>query len=598
MALIGNRKAAPAAVALVGAVLLLVPFAKPGAYFNTFFLSENFLYLLFYWIALATSWNILSGYAHYLSFGHGAFFGAGVYTTATLAGKLAVPFLWCIPAAAGIAAVLALGIGAVVFRLNRLRGDLFALLTLAVAFVLATVVLNTAIDGGQGVYLSTVPMPSIAGSPTTTIYLLGLALAAIAVAAAYVIAHSQFGLGLFAIHDDEDVAEAKGVPTFRYKMIAFAISAGIAGAVGAVHAMYVGYVTVGETFGISVPLYVVLMSVLGGMRHWLGPAVGAALIGGSLFAFTGGSSATIGRAVVAFGLIVVILMLPEGVVPTLLGGAKRWLGKRKKSQVKAEIPPAPATLRSRASGSNAGAPLLACLKVEKSFGGIHALRGVSLELKRGEILGLVGPNGSGKTTLINVISGQYRLDGGTIALDGRAIGRMRAHRIAALGVARTYQIPRPFAHLTALENVVLSGTFGGVRLGGADHAAIRAEAEHWLAFAGLGARAGNLPGELNLHERKFLELARALAAHPCVLMLDEVLAGLTPTEIANAVALIRRIRDAGASILFVEHNMRAVLELSDRLVVLNYGEVIAAGAPRDVLRNPDVVTAYLGAAHA
>ena len=229
---------------------------------------------------------------------------------------------------------------------------------------------------------------------------------------------------------------------------------------------------------------------------------------------------------------------------------------------------------------------------------VHALRGVSLELKRGEILGLVGPNGSGKTTLINVISGQYRLDGGTIALDGRAIGRMRAHRIAALGIARTYQIPRPFAHLTALENVVLSGTFGGVRLGGADHAAIRAEAEHWLAFAGLGARAANLPGELNLHERKFLELARALAAHPSILMLDEVLAGLTPAEIANAVALIRRIRDAGASILFVEHNMRAVLELSDRLVVLNYGEVIAAGAPRDVLRNPDVVTAYLGSAHA
>jgi branched-chain amino acid transport system permease protein len=238
--------------------------------------------------------------------------------------------------------------------------------------------------------------------------------------------------------------------------------------------------------------------------------------------------------------------------------------------------------------------LLECAAVEKSFGGIHALRGVSLDLRAGEILGLVGPNGSGKTTLINVVAGHYRLDGGRIALGGRAIGGLSGHRIAALGLARTYQIPRPFAHMTALDNVALAGTFG--RAG--DRAAIRTEAQHWLEFAGLGARALNLPSELNLHERKFLELARALAAHPSILMLDEVLAGLSPAEIANAVALVRRIRDAGAAILFVEHNMRAVLELCDRLVVLNYGEVIAEGAPREVVRQPEVVAAYLGAAHA
>jgi branched-chain amino acid transport system permease protein len=547
---------------------------------------------MFYWIALATSWNILSGYAHYLSFGHGAFFGAGVYATATLTTKLDVPFLVSIPLAAGVAALLALGIGAVVFRLNRLRGDLFALLTLAVAFVLSTIILNTPIDGGPGVYLSAVPLPNIAGSPTATIYVLGLALAVIAIAAAYVVAHSRLGLGLYAIHDDEDVAEAKGVPTFKYKMIAFAISAGIAGAVGAVHAMYVSYVTVGETFGITVPLYVVLMSVLGGMRHWLGPAVGAALIGASLFAFTGGASATIGRAVVAFGLIAVILLLPEGVVPTVLRRVKQIFARHTRRPAAATAPALPAA-PARKPVDGAG-PLLGCDGVHKSFGGIHALRGVALEVKRGEILGLVGPNGSGKTTLINVASGHYRRDAGTIALDGREIGHLKPHRIAQLGIARTYQIPRPFAHLTALENVVLAATFGRE----SEKASVRAEAMHWLEFAGLGARAETLPGGLNLHERKFLELARALAAHPSLLMLDEVLAGLTPSEIANAVALIRRIRDAGTTILFVEHNMRAVLELCDRLVVLNYGAVIAAGAPREVVRNPEVISAYLGAAHA
>lgn len=586
MALTRRSYAAPAVVALAAVALFFVPAAKVPAFY------ESFLYLMFYWIALATSWNILSGYAHYLSFGHGAFFGVGVYATATLTTKLDVPFLVSIPLAAGVAALLALGIGAVVFRLNRLRGDLFALLTLAVAFVLATVILNTPIDGGPGVYLSAVPLPNLAGSPSATIYVLGLAIAVISIAAAYIVAHSRLGLGLFAIHDDEDVAEAKGVPTFKYKMIAFAISAGIAGAVGAVHAMYVSYVTVGETFGITIPLYVVLMCVLGGMRHWLGPAVGALIIGASLFAFTGGASATIGRAAVALGLIVVILLLPEGVVPTVLRRLKALFRRKSPSAPARAAAAAPAPPARKAAVGEG--PLLVCDGVQKSFGGIHALRGVQLEVRRGEILGLVGPNGSGKTTLINVVSGQYRRDAGTIALDGSEIGHLKPHRIAQLGIARTYQIPRPFAHLTALENVVLAATFGRE----SDTASVRAEAQHWLEFAGLGARAETLPGGLNLHERKFLELARALAAHPSLLMLDEVLAGLTPTEVENAVALIRRIRDAGTTILFVEHNMRAVLELCDRLVVLNYGAVIAAGAPREVIRNPEVVSAYLGGAHA
>jgi len=584
-----SRHAGIAIVAVAAVALLFLPAARIPAFY------ESFLYLIFYWIALATSWNILSGYAHYLSFGHGAFFGAGVYTTATLTTKYDIAFLWTVPAAAAVAALLAAGIGAVVFRLDRLRGELFALLTLAVAFVLATIVLNTPIDGGPGVYLSSVPLPKFGVGPTATIYLMGLVLAVIAVGAAYFIARSRLGLGLFAIHDDEDVAEAKGVPTFRYKMIAFAVSAAIAGAVGAVHAVYVGYVTVGGTFDINVAVYVVLMSVLGGMRHWLGPAVGATVIAASLYAFTSGDQVIIGRAIVALGLILVIVLLPDGVVPTALARWRRWL----------RLPPAKAAAVAAAPprmapgeavvGADAAAPVLACADVQKSFGGIHALRGVSLALHPGEILGLVGPNGSGKTTLINVITGQYRRDSGSIALAGREIGGLAAHRIAALGVARTYQIPRPFAHLTALDNVVLAGSFGRLR---GDPDTMRGEAQYWLEFAGLGGHAHRLPGELNLHQRKFLELARALAARPRILMLDEVLAGLTPNEIETAIALVRRIRDTGAAIVFVEHNMRAVLQLSDRLVVLNYGQVIAAGKPRDVVREPDVIAAYLGSANA
>jgi len=553
---------------------------------------ESFLYIIFSWIALATSWAILSGYAGYFSFGHGAFFGAGMYTTATLTTRFNVPFLWTLLAAGLIAAALGAGIGAVVFRVKRLRGELFGLLTLAITFVLGTIVLNTRIDGGPGVFLSAVPLPRLLASPTGTIYLLGLALAVTTVGVAYAIGRSRLGFGLFAIHDDEDVAEVEGVPTFRYKLAAFALSAGIAGVAGGIHAMYVGYVTVGETFSITVPLYVVLMSVLGGARHWLGPAVGATLIAASLYAFTGGQQAVLGRAAVALVLVLVILLLPEGVVPAVL---RRWRSWRPRTPVM-ETAPAPEILDGHAREPDV-APRPASLVVSdvtKAFGGIQALRGVSLSVAPGEIVGLVGPNGSGKTTLINLISGHYQTDGGRIELGDVTLSTRPAHEVAGLGVSRTYQIPRPFAHLTALDNVAVAATFGAARRS-PGHA--RAEARRWLEFTGLSRRAAALPSELNLHERKFLELARALAGQPRVILLDEVLSGLNPGEIASAIGLIRQIQARGVAILFVEHLMRAVLALSDRLVVLNEGEVIASGSPHEAMRASRVIEVYLGKSH-
>jgi branched-chain amino acid transport system permease protein len=357
-------------------------------------------------------------------------------------------------------------------------------------------------------------------------------------------------------------------------------------------------VTVGETFAITVPLYVVLMSILGGARHWLGPAVGATIITASLYAFTGSESAVLGRAVIALAMILVILLLPDGVVPSLRG---RWRGRWPAEEMAASLPPSPPAVSVRMAdvlppaGRPASGPMLDCQAVWKAFGGIQALRDVSLTLAQGEIVGLVGPNGSGKTTLINVISGHYQADRGQISLGGVALSTRSAHEIAGLGISRTYQIPRPFAHLTALENVALAATFGPGRCAARQ---ARAEARGWLGFAGLEKRAAALPAELNLHERKFLELARALAARPRVILLDEVLSGLNPTEIASAIQLIQEIRAGGATILFVEHVMRAVLELSNRVVVLNEGQVIAVGSPREAMRDPQVIRVYLGKAYA
>ena len=583
------RLASAGAFLAVGVLLALLPAAKPPAFY------ESFLYLIFHWIALATSWNILGGYAGYFSFGHGAFFGAGMYTTATLTARFGVPFLWTLPAAGLAAALLGLGIGAVVFRVRRLRGELFALLTLAVSFVLSTIVLNTPIDGGPGVYLSAVPLPRIGGSPTATIYILGLAVALVSVWTAFTIHRSKFGLGLFAIHNDEDVAEVLGVPTYRYKLAAFGLSALLAGIAGGIHAIFVIYLTVGETFSIVVPLYVILMSVLGGIRHWAGPAVGAVFVTVLMYAFTGGEGAVLGRALIGLTLILVILFLPDGVLGGLLGRLPRRAARTLPAARGAPAPAQPTLWESAQGGRTGGTPLLTCTGVAKAFRGVQALAGVSLEVKRGEILGLVGPNGSGKSTLINVISGYYRPDGGRIIFDGREIAGTDAHRIAPLGISRTYQIPRPFARLTVFDNVAVAGMFGRA---GCDRPTAAHEVHRWLRFTALEDKAAAFPDQLNLHQRKFLELARALAAEPRLILLDEVLSGLTPVEMAGAVKLIREIRDHGATVVFVEHVMQAVLDLADRVVVLNYGQVIASGSPREVMRHAEVVEAYLGKSHA
>jgi branched-chain amino acid transport system permease protein len=233
--------------------------------------------------------------------------------------------------------------------------------------------------------------------------------------------------------------------------------------------------------------------------------------------------------------------------------------------------------------------------VAKAFAGVRALDGVDIDVLSGEILGVLGPNGSGKSTLINVVSGHLRADCGSVAFEGRELAHLPAHRIAASGIARTYQIPRPFAHLSVGDNAALAAMFGAAQL---DPSSARREARRWLEFTALALRADALPGEINLHQTKFLELARALAGRPRLLLLDEVLSGLTPGEIDNAVALIRRIRAHGTTIVLVEHVMRAVTALCDRIVVLDQGRVLAAGRVDEVMARRDVAVAYLGTAHA
>jgi branched-chain amino acid transport system permease protein len=323
--------------------------------------------------------------------------------------------------------------------------------------------------------------------------------------------------------------------------------------------------------------------------------VGATVITCLLYFFTAGNSPVAGKAAVGVILIVVILFMPNGILGFFF---KRLAAKQQVhtavSGVSSLAPSAPAKTR-------APAPLiepkilLEVHDLSKAFKGVQALDKVSLQVHEGEILGLLGPNGSGKSTFINVVSGHYPTSGGAIVFAGQQLAGLPAHRIAQAGIARTYQIPRPFAHMSVLQNVALVAMFGGAAL---DQRQATHEAWTWLEFTGLKDKANALPDDLNLHQRKFLELTRALASRPRLVLLDEVLSGLTPGEINEAIELIRKIRDRGATIVFVEHVMRAVMALADRVAVLNHGQLIAIGSAQDVMRHPEVVSAYLGTPHA
>lgn len=307
---------------VVAAVVLgLVPALRERLDFPTFYLI--FLFTIFFWVSQASSWNILTGFSGYFSFGQGAWYGIGVYTVGVLVGKRGWPFLVAVPLGGLIAAAVGLLLGVVVFRLRRLSGEIFALTTLAVAFVLASLArLTSVIDGGTGIFMTGTPLPGFLGDYTTAMYRLTMGIAFITVLAAYLIHSSRLGWGLFAIRDDETVAAGLGVPVFRHKMIALGTNSFLAGLMGGVWSLQLGFVTVDDVFNIRVPLFVILMSVLGGMRHWMGPVVGAVIITTLSDRLNSAGLADVNQIIIGSLLVILVLAVREGIYVRM---RDRWL---------------------------------------------------------------------------------------------------------------------------------------------------------------------------------------------------------------------------------------------------------------------------------
>jgi ABC-type branched-subunit amino acid transport system ATPase component len=240
--------------------------------------------------------------------------------------------------------------------------------------------------------------------------------------------------------------------------------------------------------------------------------------------------------------------------------------------------------------------LLAVDAVEKRFGGLPAVDGVTFGVDEGEILTVVGPNGAGKSTLLKTIGGLERPSAGTVTLAGERVDGLAPHRVRRRGIAMVMQTPLTFGSMTTLENVVLGAMFGGDGVVGEMEATRRGQEA--LAFVGLEGRANQPVGSLNLHQQRFLEMAKALAGRPRLLLIDEVMAGLNDVELAASLQIVRTARDTlGITIIWVEHVMKAVMSLAERVIVLNFGRLLAEGEPEAVLRHPDVIDAYLGQGH-
>jgi branched-chain amino acid transport system permease protein len=548
--------------------------------------------LVLVWASFGLAWNVLSGYTGLVSFGHAAFFGIGAYTTALGQIHFDISPWFLIPVAAVLGAVAGLLIG---FPTFRLRGVYFALAMLAYPLALLYVF--------EWLGYQEVTLPMKREQPAAymqfsdhRIYtLLALGLLTAIVLVTRMVEESRFGMALLSIKQNEAAAEAAGIDTLKWKLYAITVSGAIAGAVGAFYAVVLLVVTPVSVFGMLVSAQALTVTLFGGVGTVWGPVIGSAILiptAEILHAELGHIVPGIQNVIFGLAIVVLILVAPEG----MFWKARDFVYRRWPHLIAAPPPLAEApAAKPRAPGDRvkrvpAGqGALLSVRGLSKSFGGLKAVQDVSFDVPRGAIIGIIGPNGAGKTTVFNLLNGFLRPDAGEIVFDGRNVTRRKPHRLCAAGIGRTFQIMRPFARMSVADNVVI-GAYVRART---DEEARRLAADAILRV-GLTQYAHRLAGELTTRELRLMEIARALAGQPDLLLLDETLAGLGHAAADEVIGIIRGLAQDGITIVIIEHTMQAMVRLVDRFVVLDHGAVLVEGEPETVTRDPRVIEAYLG----
>ena len=575
-------RGAPIRTVLLIVVLLLGWLALGFIVQNTYY--RLLLTLVPIWAAFGVSWNLFSGYSGLVSFGHAAFFGIGAYTVTLLLVHLGISPWLGLPAGIVLGALAGAAIGYPTFRL---RGSYFALAMLAYPLALVYVF------DWLGYQEVTLPIkrdqPALYMQFTDQRVYLGLALALLGIALliSLAIERSRFGMSLLAIKQNELAAEAVGVDTLRWKLRALMVSGGLAAGAGGLYAVILLVVTPQSVFGLVASAQAMILPLFGGAGTLWGPVIGAAVLvplSEVLNAELGDVLPGVQGIVYGIAIVLVILLAPEGIYWRIRDLFRR---PRSLAPAPAAVPLAPAPTPLRRSVPPG--PVLQVRGISKTYGGLKAVQDVSFDVAHGEILGVIGPNGAGKTTLFNLLNGLTPPSAGRVLFEGQDITGLKPNRICRMGVGRTFQVVRTFPRMSVLENVVV-----GAYAAHATEAAAWAGAAEAVARVGLAHAADRPANGLTNKELRLLELARALAGRPRLMLMDEPLAGLGAGETDEIIALTRTLPASGVTVVIIEHTMHAMVNTVDRFVVLDHGQLLTQGPPAEVTRDPRVIEAYLG----
>ena len=525
--------------------------------------------------------TVVLGLCGQINLAQAAFFGFGAYAVGLGTADLHLNFWVALALGGGIALVMGALLGMTTLRLG---GHYLAMVTISFQQIVTLIMVNwiPVTHGPDGVgRIQRPPMFETAHA------FLGLCVLAMALIGYLVwrLPQTPLGRSMRAVRDNELAAGVAGINVYRTKVAAFGLSALLGGIGGGLFAGGFAYMSP-DQFSFAESIVFITMTLLGGVASPVGALIGTALLivlPESLRFLK--SVPGLYLAIYGLSIILIIRYMPDGIWGFVQHRVRRWFAPTAFVTAVAELTLTPA---------HADVPLaLEVQSLSKHFGGLKAVDDVSFTVKRGAVHALIGPNGSGKTTTLNVLSGIYVGTGGRIVLAGRDVTKLPPHARTAAGMGRTFQNIRLFRSMTALENVVIGAEHPGNDVG-AGHTALVERARAALAFVGLEARAQELVTGFSYGHQRLIEIARALAGNPTLLLLDEPAAGLNSSEKLGLRDLLRRIAAKGLTILIIDHDMTLVTEVAERITVLNFGRCIADGVAADVLRQPDVIAAYLG----